>query len=141
MKFAYSLLVVPLVITLSACSTHYRASSHHGYKHHRHGHVSVGVHGHHHGRGGSILGALVVGGVIGHLLTEAHKKDAHAEHVVVPSDEDDELVNGYTINDENELSEEQKRWYQLGKNGKCYLMETINGKTDIISLVPINMCG
>lgn len=141
MKFSYSLLVAPVIIMLSACSSHYSASSHHGYNNHRHGHVSVGINGHHRGRAGNLLGALVVGGVIGHLLTEASKKEnsevVHSTSSI--NNDNDELLNGYPLDDE--LADEQKQWYQLGKDGNCYLMTSINGNADIVSLVPKNMCG
>ena len=138
MKFTYSFLAVPIVLMLSACSSHYSASSHHGYNHHRHGHVSVGFHGHH-GRGANVLGALVVGGVIGHILTEASRQESQTVHSA-PSTDDDELLNGYSI-DDNELTGEQKRWYQISKDGNCYLMDSVSGSLNIVSLVPDNMCS
>ena len=59
-----SLLIFPLLILASGCST--RVSSTHGYSHHNH--VSVGVHGR--SSGAALVGALIVGGIIGSIINE-----------------------------------------------------------------------
>ncbi|MET1254559.1 hypothetical protein [Aliikangiella maris] len=155
MKFAYSLIAVPIIIFLSACSSHYSVSSHHGYHGHRHGHGHVSVHSRHHVRGSDVLGALIVGGVIGHVLTEAshqreqhssshnsppHNSSSHYTRIESMPDDDDRYDDDNSHSPTDELSDEYRRWYQSGKDGKCYLMEKINGKSEIVSLVPLNMC-
>jgi hypothetical protein len=148
MKFTVSLLVAPILVFTTACSSHYSVSNH-GHGHHRN-HVSVGVHGSSHGNAGGVIGALIVGGVIGHLLTE----EANHENATSKSNKsvinkqltaEDELVNGYTleqkISPKLEKNEEQNRFYKLGKDGKCYLMENANnGEVDIVSMVPEYSC-
>ena len=73
-------LLVPLMLS-SSCASHH--SGHHRSGHHGHyppvsGHVSI--HSGHHGDGGVILGALILGGLIGHVITEAsHEQDAAHE--------------------------------------------------------------
>ena len=138
MKLSLSLILAPLIIFLTACSTHYSASSHHG--HHRHGHVSVGVHGHH--GGGEVLGALIVGGIIGHMLTEASQEEERRHTTVIESeiDDSDEVVNGYSIG-ADDVPEESRKWYQRGKDGNCYLMETVDGEAEIVSMVPKYSCN
>ena len=144
MKLSLSLFVAPAVIFLSACSTHYAVSSHHGHNYGHRGHVSVGVHGHSHGNAGAVLGALVVGGVIGHMISEASEEhqDEH-RRVVVESqgDDTDTVVNGYEIDSQPSPEPVNSRWYQLGKDGKCYLMESENGRSQIVSLVPNYSCN
>lgn len=137
MKIPFSILVVPVLVFISACSTHYSASSHH----HRHGHVSVGVHGHHHGKGATVLGALIVGGIIGHMLTEAaHEGERH--QVAPPLSEDDELVNGYPIEETTKaIPLEQQRYYQIGEDGLCYLMEDLDGDSKVVAMVPKYSCN
>jgi major membrane immunogen (membrane-anchored lipoprotein) len=79
----------------------------------------------------------------------------------------EDLTNGYSIDlpnnntssaqvselngtDKNVGTEYQKtkqqqsknvEWYQVGKDGKCYLMAVNNGVTDIISAVPDSSCN
>ncbi|MBV1910869.1 MAG: hypothetical protein KUG78_16335 [Kangiellaceae bacterium] len=103
-----SLLIFPLLILASGCST--RVSSTHGYSHHNH--VSVGVHGR--SSGAAVVGALIVGGIIGSIINEnEHHKDEHdsteqhGSNAVEGSYEDyrsrsedvtgNELTNGYSI--------------------------------------------
>jgi hypothetical protein len=150
MKLSASFLFAPIILLTTACSSHY-AVSNHGHGHgHRSNHVSVGVHGSSHGNAGSVLGALIVGGVIGHILTEeANNDDKHSENnqrqVNKRMSSEDELVNGYPIESKStsklEKNDEQNRFYQLGKDGKCYLMEKArNGTVDIVSMVPEFSC-
>ncbi|TQV87716.1 hypothetical protein [Aliikangiella coralliicola] len=147
MKFPVTLLLAPALIFITACSTHYSASSHHGYHHGHRGHVSVGVHGHGHSRASDVVGALVVGGIIGHLLTEASHDDEPVQRVVTTtshSTSDEELVNGYSVGDEDgylpEVNSEQDRYYQVGQDGNCYLMEDKDGKDKIVTMVPKFSC-
>lgn len=142
MRIPTSILFVPVLVFISACSTHYSASSHH-YRH-SHSHVSVGVHGHYHG-GGRVLGALIVGGIIGHMLTEAahHEEESQQRQVVPPlSSDEDELVNGYPLEQKaTPVSAEQQRFYQLGDDDRCYLMEEADGEPKIIAMVPRYSCN
>jgi len=123
-----------------ACSSHYSAHSGYG----RHGHVSVGVHGHGHG-GGEVLGALIVGGIIGHVLTEAAQEEkqekVYRTTSIEAEDDSDAVVNGYTIEQKKEIRPEQRKWYQLGKDGNCYLMELVDGEAQIVSMVPQYSCN
>ncbi len=147
MKIPFSILLVPVLLLTSACSTHYSASSHHRYGHGS-GHVSVGGHGSHHSRGGELLGALIIGGIVGHLLTEASEQES-ARDVGVSrrnqvSTADDALLNGYPITQKPgvsvERSSEQARFYQIGKDGNCYLMEEKQSGVEVISMVPDFSC-
>lgn len=152
MRLPVTVLLAPALLLISACSTHYAASGHHGYGHGRgHGQVSVGVHGRSHGHAGAVVGALVVGAVVGHLLTDAANKKQRSgqvssstssrDHVASP---EDELVNGYPIRKQQtqvlEKNIEQNKFYQLGKDGNCYLMENKGEEVIIISMVPAYSC-
>lgn len=136
MKKVISLVLTPFLLLITACSTHYSAST--GGYYRGHNHVSVGVSGHH--SSGNVLGALIVGGIIGHLITEA-AEGSEREDVIIQDDSlDDELVNGYSI-DESEAYEQQSKWYQLGQDGHCYLMEMVDGVQEVISVVPDYSCN
>ncbi len=135
-----SLSLAPILLLITACSSHYSVSSH-SHRHHR-SHVSVGVHGH---GGGEVLGALIVGGIIGHALSEASENKSHDHNSV----NDDELVNGYTVDKADnqnsnqvlpEKNAEQNRFYQLGQDGNCYLMEKEGDEVNIVSAVPQFSC-
>jgi hypothetical protein len=157
MKLYASLVIVPLLLVTTACSSHYSASSHaharghnshhdrHSHSRHHSSHVSIGVNSHH--RGGKLLGALIVGGLIGHAITEAsHDHDehhsAHNSKQLQGSNETDELVNGYKVKSEvkAEKQAEQNRYYELGDDGNCYLMQKKNSSSDIIAAVPSYSC-
>ena len=142
MKLPVSLFVVPILIFTTACSSHYSVSSHHHARHH--GHVSVGVHSHSRGDGAKVLGALIVGGLIGHALSEANKEEERVQRRVVTSDKQtDEMVNGYPIDSlqvQPEKNEEQNRYYQIGQDGNCYLMESKKRKEQIVAAVPKFSC-
>ena len=145
MKIPATLLLAPALIFITACSSHY--SAHHGGYHGHRGHVSVGVHGHGHGRGANVVGALVVGGIIGHLLTEASHDKHESRRAAVPETSsgtsDDELVNGYSLEEDTykpEVNEEQNRYYQLGQDGNCYLMEDKGDESKIVTMVPKFSC-
>ena len=145
-----SLIIAPLVIFLTACSTHYSASGH-SHRHHS-SHVSVGYHGH---GGGKVLGALVVGGIIGHILTEAAHEDevTHSPRTIdddhyYEDDDVDEVVNGYSVEPGGqgasrmpEQNNDVEKWYQRGQDGKCYLMKAEGDKDQIVSAVPDYACG
>ncbi|MGX5202856.1 hypothetical protein [Aliikangiella sp. IMCC44632] len=151
MKRNYSLLLLPVLLLLTACSSHYRASSHHHHRHHSH--LSVGVHGH--SNAGKVLGALLIGGLIGHAISEAGHEHDEPEPVksitqkvttTTTTTSEDELTNGYTLPSRSQsikLSPEQKKWYQQGDDGNCYLMQTdTNSRADaqVVSAVPKSMC-
>lgn len=140
MKISVSLLFAPILMLTTACSSHYSASS---YGHHR-GHVSVSLHGGHHSSSGDVLAALIVGGVIGHLLTEEAHKDNVSSQTVKQS-RDDELLNGYPLSSKAtiqiEKNSEQNRFYQSGKDKNCYLMERNDeGAVVIVAMVPKFSC-
>ena len=143
MKHISSFLALPIAIILIGCSTHYAVSDH-GHRHHR-SHVSVGVHGHSHGHGGEVLGALIVGGLIGHALSEANEQSEREKAQSRNAGDDDELVNGYPISGKSngvqpEKNSEQKRFYQLGQDGNCYLMEQKQNTVEIVAAVPKFSC-
>jgi len=155
MKAKISYLLAPLLVLSTGCST--RVSTHHGYGHH--GHVSVGVHGNK--SGAAVVGALIVGGIIGSIITESkHEKEKQAlannsnQRKSESTGGSSELVDGYDIED-NSISEDhekdnydaqltkresQVQWYQAGKDGNCYLMGIDKGVTDVISAVPASRC-
>ncbi len=144
MKILNTALVAPLLLLITACSSHYSAHGGHHRGHHHRSHVSVGVHSGHHG-GAAVLGALIVGGVIGHILTEeAHQNEVDKQMNRQKTSSQDELVNGYSISPKSqqkpEKNKEQDRFYQLGQDGNCYLMENKAESTQIVSLVPKYSC-
>lgn len=129
-----SLLLLPLLVFISACSTHYSVGHGHGYHHRNH----VSVSGHSHGRGAGVVGALIVGGLIGHAISEANKED---ESIRVRSKAEDELENGYPINPSKiNTDAEKNRFYQQGKDGNCYLMENKAESVEVIAAVPKYIC-
>lgn len=146
MKINPSLIAVPVLFFTTACSTHYSVSGH-SHRHHR-SHVSVGVHGHSHGSAGNVLGALIIGGLIGHALTEAsHEKEEEKRLGRIRESSADSLENGYSIKQSEtshevkpEKNSEQNRFYQLGQDGKCYLMEKKGESVEIVSAVPPFSC-
>jgi len=177
MKVSISVLFVPLLLLLSGCASH--GSTGYGYGHR--GHVSVGGHGH--GSGAAVAGALIVGGIIGTVIADSKNEqqrlasenaNAHAHAEQHSENNQDELVNGYPIDnststesdstdnsypslpivnrsdnqdtnseDYNQTLAENStevQWYQVGKDGLCYLMSVDNGVTDIVSAVPSQKC-
>jgi len=145
MKIKASILLFPLLMSLIGCST--RVSTHHGYGHH--GHVSLGVHGSK--SDGAVVGALIVGGIIGSILTDAKNKEEAAMNQKVQADnssQSSELVGGYSIQQDNQVDygntaatrEVNTQWYQVGKDGNCYLMGIDKGVTDVISAVSSKLC-
>lgn len=164
MKNYLSFWFIPLIILLTGCST--RVSTHHRhhnheYRHHNHNHVSVGVHGRASGAG--VLGALIVGGIIGSIIhDQQHQHDEDLE----PQTDAEELENGYALDEEpvdhdkqvantiespNDIADKEFQqakqqqsknveWHQVGKDGKCYLMRVSNGVTDVVAAVPDTNC-
>lgn len=104
MKFSPSLLIVPLLISVSGCASHVSSGYGYDYGHHGHGHVSVGLHGN--SSGAAIAGALIVGGIIGTIIADSKNERAN-QNVERQSEQpvdslakngsQDELVNGYSI--------------------------------------------
>ena len=140
-----SILIFPLLISLVGCST--RVSTHHGYGHH--GHVSVGVHGSK--SDGAVVGALIVGCIIGSMIADAKNKEemeAHQRANRIPKSDASELEGGYPIEENhqvdygNQLPEREvnTQWYQVGRDGNCYLMGIDKGVTDVISAVNNKLC-
>ena len=149
MKLKISYLLVPLLILTTGCSTH--ISSIHDYDYGHRGHVSVGVHGSK--SGAAVVGALIVGGIIGSVINESkHQKEKRAlannpsQGKNEATSTSSELVDGYAIDDgdysDSEITEQgsQVQWYQAGKDGNCYLMGIDKGVTDVISAVPASRC-
>jgi len=163
MKKTISLTLVPLLVLASGCST--RVSSNHGHYHGHQSHVSVGVHGRSSGAG--VIGALIVGGIVGAMINESeHQREERLrteqleqQRSVPENGEQDELVNGYELSgtattanrkstdggkSDYEITkstqEDAVNWYQVGKDGNCYLMTVANGITDIVAAVPNNKC-
>jgi len=157
MKIKISFLLVPLLALSTGCSTH--VSSVHDYDYGHRGHVSVGVHGSK--SDAAVVGALIVGGIIGSLINESkHEREKQAlannsnQRKSEPASSSSELVDGYSIdydsidkveetddyNTKLTKGESQVQWYQYGKDGNCYLMGIDKGVTDVISAVPANRC-
>ena len=146
MKNLMSLLLVPILIATTGCAT--SVSTSHGYGHHNH--VSVGSSGR--GNGAAVVGALIVGGIIGSIVKEnEHKEQEEANEMAKQrANATAELQkNSHRVktHDENieyreTLSSKQSemQWYQLGKDENCYLMSVSSGITNIISAVPIQKC-
>lgn len=133
MRLGISVSGFGLLLILSGCSTHYAVDGHHG------SHVSVGVHGHGHGNGA--LGALIVGGVIGHVLTEAaHDQAERLESSKGGAGATPEVINDEASSLKPEVNPEQSRYYQSGQDGHCYLMEKKDGEVVIVSMVPRFSC-
>ena len=164
-------LAVPLLLITSGCSSY--VSTQHGYGGH-HGYVSVGTHSR--GSGAAVVGALIVGGIIGSMINEAEheKENAELQHTSLENSEvsqderNDELVNGYEIQlpereseveiagNNNELpqktiefrqlnqsaqgSPSAVEWFQVGKDGNCYLMSVNSGVTNVVSGVEPSNC-
>ncbi len=108
MKMFPSLFIVPLLILTTGCSSY--VSSGYDYDYGHHSHVSVGVHGHN--SGAAVVGALIVGGIIGTIIADSKNEQANqqaqqANNSSIQSANQDELVNGYSIDnpqDEIEVS-------------------------------------
>ncbi|MCF6193445.1 MAG: hypothetical protein L3J46_03835, partial [Kangiellaceae bacterium] len=168
---ASAFIAVPLLLLTSGCSSY--VSTSHGYSGH-HGHVSVGTHSR--GSGAAVVGALIVGGIIGSMINEAEheKENAELQHDSLDNSEgsrverNDELVNGYEILlpeqdseeeiviNNNELPQETiefrqlnqsaqggisaVEWFQVGKDGNCYLMSVNSGVTNVVSEVEPSNC-
>lgn len=167
MKISPSLFIVPLLILTTGCTSH--VSSGYGYDYGHHGHVSVGVHGHN--SGAAVVGALIVGGIIGTIIADSNNEQTKSQSKQTNNSQNqsgtqDELVNGYSIDDSQQqtntsigdesvdksnketeyqtaLSNNQSdvQWYQYGKDGNCYLMGVDKGVTDVVSAVPKKKCG
>lgn len=120
MKFAVTSLFAALILLLSSCAGHYSASSHYNSRYGYSNHVGVGIHTH--GRGSQVLGALAVGGLIGHLLTKSAENKKR------------EVANRTRVYDE------QNRFYQLGEDGNCYLMGRDGDQVNIITKVSKSFC-
>lgn len=91
-----------------------------------------------------VLGALVVGGVIGHMIAESSDDKQGERRTVVrsePTDDTDSVANGYEISGQTKPKPVESRWYQVGQDGKCYLMESINGEGQVVSVVPDYSCN
>lgn len=110
-------------------------SSEHQKGHHRHNRVSVGVHAH--GPGG--LGALIVGGIIGAIINEAShesnekwlEEEKQAKEKIVQKERDRERIKSRS---------QMTKWYQFGKDQKCYEMQVISGITDVLATVDNKYC-
>ena len=158
MKILLSTLIVSLLILTTGCSSH--VSSGYGYDYGHHGHISVSGHGHN--SGAAVVGALIVGGIIGTIIADSKNEQAKQQALQVSSSRDqsgtqEELVNGYSIDNSRhqaKSSDDDKteyqtalannqsdvRWYQYGKDGNCYLMGVDKGVTDVVSAVPNKKC-
>lgn len=140
----------PLLIFASGCSTH--VSTRHGYDYGHRGHLDVGVHGN--SKGAAVVGALIVGGIIGSIITEAENEkklaDQNKQHNSLESNRI--LSNNNALQSENfenqPISYEEKlatnstvvEWFQVGKDGECYLMSVSNGVTDVVSHTDAKNC-
>ena len=120
-------------------------SSEHHNKNHRHSRVSVGVHGHTSGKGA--LGAMIIGGIIGAVINEASHQSAEEEaeekklkekQLKESAIETQDIADRQRLNDNNQI--QITKWYQVGKDEKCYQMQTASGVTDVLGLVDSSHC-
>jgi len=148
MKLIKLIISLPITIILNGCAAMVSSDQHNG--HHRHNSVSVGVHGS--GSGG--LGALIVGGIIGAVINQAAheskemelEKKKLAEKQTRDKLEKENFLKAQTSQeniDRQRLtgSEQVTKWYQLGKDQKCYEMQTVSGITDVFASVDLKYCN
>ncbi len=161
-----SIAAIPFLLLTSGCFSYVSAEQ--GYSYGHHSHVAVGAHGN--ASGAAVVGALIVGGIIGSMIneTEHERKEERAEKAThhrftstssenTPESRNDELVNGYTIDDSDTISENKidsngddlqetagnsgsMQWFQYGKDRHCYLMSVNSGVTDVVSVVNNSKC-
>jgi len=112
---------------------------------HHHSHVSVNVHGHaHSSSAAAVVGALIIGGVIGHALAEAEQQQAMpADNVDSPypsQTNSDAVVNGYPLEPQESPRRIGEIWYQQGQDGHCYLLQATEQGEDVVMMVPDKRC-
>jgi len=86
MKKVKILMVFTILFVVQSCAVHHPLNSHRDSRHN--GHISihsgVSIHGGNYSHHGNLLGALIVGGIIGHMLTEAAHDEAKEIHEPQP---------------------------------------------------------
>ena len=150
MKLKLSFLIFPLLLLSTGCSTH--LSTNNGYGHgHRSSHISVGTHSR--GNGAAVVGALIIGGIIGSIVNENEHKEQEAANEMakqraeatsqLKNDSFRQQIQKENIEYRETLSSKnsEMQWYQLGKDENCYLMSVNSGVTNIISAVPNGKCS
>ncbi len=98
--------MLPVLLIATGCSTHVSRDYGFGYGHHTH--ISVGGHGH--SSGAKVAGALLIGGIIGSIITNEQHKNEHQDGEMLESsavgktdqfedmsEESSELVGGYSL--------------------------------------------
>ena len=147
MKPTILAILLPIIMILNGCATTISSKRHKG--HHSHSRVSVGVHGH--GSGGGALGALIIGGIIGAVINEASHESEEKE-LEKKKLEEKQLKEKQDIADRQRLKDARPstinsinkdsatKWYQVGKDNKCYQMQTSSGVTDVLGLVDYKNC-
>lgn len=146
MKLTKLLILLPILGLLNACTAMISNDHGNGYRHNR---VSVGVHGAGHGG----LGTLIIGGIIGAVINEASheskakelEKQKLAEKQAKEKYEEERRLQEEVSQEEFDRrrlsgNAQTTKWYQLGKDQKCYEMQTISGITDVLSSVDANYC-
>ena len=137
---------------LNGCAATLSSKHHKG--HHSHNRVFVGVHGH--GSGGGALGALIIGGIIGAVINEAshesEEKELEKKKLEEKQATEKQLKEKQDIADRQRLKDARPstinsinkdsatKWYQVGKDNKCYQMQTSSGVTDVLGLVDYKNC-
>jgi hypothetical protein len=146
MKYLTSLLVVLFLMITTGCAT--SVSTSHGYGHHNH--ISVGTHGR--SNGAVVVGALIVGGIIGSIVKEnEHKKQEQAKNMAVQRAKATAELRSVSTRQKTQIEsieyretlssrKSEMQWVQLGKDNNCYLMSVNNGVTNIVSAIPIQKC-
>ncbi|WDE03359.1 hypothetical protein SG34_018385 [Thalassomonas viridans] len=158
MKKSATWLLVPAILLATGCASHHGGHhrGHHGHYPPVSGHVSVHTGYYGHGNGGAVLGALIVGGIIGHVITEAaHEHEAEHEAEAAKKSRRSKPSTAQTPDGSNkkeseasattgpkvEKNSEQNKYYQLGKDDNCYLMEKKGEQVIIIAKVPRYPCS
>ena len=115
---------------MTACSSHYSVAGHGNGHGHSNGHVSVGVHGS--GKVKNVVGALLVGGMIGHLLTEQANDEEPKDASSKETKTEDELVNpGYY-----DVIEHTESMFSMGTNRMTIeITKAVNKKDLAIQLL------
>jgi hypothetical protein len=96
----------------------------------RYGHYRGGHHGHH-GNGGEIAGALIVGGLIGHVLTQRRYAEPRPVYRTVYVESTSQPIRSYS---------QPIRSYRRESDGSCYLINYRDNGDQVATVVPRMNC-
>lgn len=166
-KQSFSLLFVSILVFMTGCSS--TVSGGYGNQYGHHSGVSVHGHGSGAGVLGALIVGGIIGTMIAEVNNDDEKQELEnqehgesSEPQQSSSVSQDELVNGYSLNQpqsnnqtnvqysnssgtDGAISDYQHQqsdiqWYQIGKDGHCYLMGIDKGVTDVIASVSDEAC-